>query len=251
MPDHSLLDQREVWTGTAGALIAPLEQKKNSESPAEPSGLAIRNRTKLSDPTQCQPAFRGGHAGPCTTTSRSGLPAETLMPPGAGSALESGHGLIFARATGIRRLNATSVAPLGATIALVSASALHPSRARAFSIAAAAPPGWQVWGAAGLTLLLLLLLLAIWQRDGLVVLLLDARQWLGDNLGGLVRPLRRRRHLIHDPVYLREIIQAEIDADPEHWQDEAQDTPAPLAGRRGARDGDRRSDRGRRRGSRD
>lgn len=148
--------------------------------------------------------------------------------------------------SGIGRLSITIAAPLGAAIPLLASAALQPDSARSSSAAAATMPAWLAWGAGGLTLLLLVLLLAIWQRDRLEDLLIDARAWTGLNLGGLLAPLFRRRHVIHDPGYLRDIIRAEIEADPEHWRPGGDDTPSRPAARRGSRSSSRSAYRGRR-----
>lgn len=113
-------------------------------------------------------------------------------------------------------------------LAGVLLSSLVSRAAHAASSVAPAGPAWWSWLLAGLAVVALALLLACWQQDRLE----DVWHWLVVNIGGLLAPLRSRRHVIHDPGYLRQIVEAELEVNPE------------LAGRLRSRRSSLRSGRG-------
>jgi len=100
----------------------------------------------------------------------------------------------------------------GMAIAIGSTHLLQGARAAASGSIAGASASWPLCLALGALLLALLLAgLAWWQPDPL----LDAWDWLAETVGGLIAPLRSRRHVIHDPTYLQQIIRAERTLGPE------------------------------------
>jgi hypothetical protein len=119
----------------------------------------------------------------------------------------------------------------GATFA---AAALHGKPAYADPFALISKLTWIHWSVIGLLILALAALLGWWRRH----LLAAAWHWFVENIGGLLAPLRSKRHVIHDPSYLRSLLEAELNDDPITTLDQgAQARRSPPSGLERSRSG--------------